>query len=152
MHQIARAGEVVVALLLWIGLGLPAHAAPFSTGCGAVPFKPIASPHAIDQNCAIDGVFDTQAHQAQNRAKNNFCASGDALTMSLDQFVELQSAVEQADVTFGARDLDRTQAASWNLSTRKCPSVWKGEVHEITSYNWCSAPGCAAVGALVLIR
>jgi hypothetical protein len=81
-----------------------ASGAAFQTGCGPLPFKSIQQPHPIDQTCGINGVFDTPEHKAQNRAKNNFCATGTLLTMSFEQFADLETAVVTAGVIFGARD------------------------------------------------
>jgi hypothetical protein len=98
--------RIIPALILFVGVLATASswAGSFSTSCGPLPFKPIAQAHPIDQSCGIDGVFDTAAHQAQNHAKNNFCAQGEPLTLSLDQFVDLQTAAEEAGVTFGGRN------------------------------------------------
>lgn len=101
-----RAHRFAPFSILWAFLALApsAWAGSFTTGCGPLPFNAIAQSHAVDQSCGINGVFDTPAHKAQNRAKNNFCAKGDPLTMSLDQFVDLQTAAEDAGITFGGRN------------------------------------------------
>jgi hypothetical protein len=97
-------GRLLLRPVLLASLAAPAYAEPFATGCGPLPFKPIAKPHAIDKSCGREGIADTPAHRAQNRAKNNFCASGAPLTLNLSQFADLQSAAETAGIVFGARD------------------------------------------------
>lgn len=101
MQSSCASRAVLLALLAFASM---AHAAPFGTGCGPIPFKAIAKAHAIDQICGRDGVADTPEHRAQNRAKNNFCAAGEPQSISLTQFVDLQGATEAAGVVFGARN------------------------------------------------
>lgn len=98
----ARALRFAFAALITVASA--AHAAQFATGCGPLPFKAIAKGRAIDKTCGRDGVFDTPEHRAQNRAKNNFCATGAPLTVSFAQFVDLQGAAETSGVVFGARN------------------------------------------------
>ena len=102
--------QLTLAVALAGLLSGPVAAANFNPGC-TLPFKPIQVKHPTidDGTCGLEGTFkkaaeDTPEHRAQNRAKNNFCASGDPLTLTFNDFEKLQTAAENAHVTFGARD------------------------------------------------
>lgn len=70
----------------------------FSPPCPSPSF-PSPNATSIDQLCGLGG---TGAEQPQNEAKNNFCASGDAEKMNIDQFTTLQTqAASTGGVTFG---------------------------------------------------
>ena len=73
---------------------------PFTPGC-AYPYADIAIAHSIDADCGTAGDATDGPNQAQNRAKNNFCAAGDAITVTSDDLVQLQAAAVAAKVPFG---------------------------------------------------
>lgn len=78
---------------------------PFTVGC-TLPFDGIKEEQDIDATCPAEGTGTTDAHRAQNRAKNNFCASGTPVLVTHLTMTRLQEAVEDADpdIPFGARD------------------------------------------------
>ena len=79
----------------------PASAADaFAPPC-TLPFEEIKKKHPIDASCPAEGDTDKEAHMAQNRAKNNFCASGAPATLTWQNFKALQKAAEDADIPFG---------------------------------------------------
>jgi hypothetical protein len=101
---------VPAALLLLVPLALPAslvaqEGEDFAPGC-PLPFASIAVQHPIDSGdarCGIEGKSAADdANHAQNRAKNNFCATGDAVTLTQDDFVKLQKAVDDAGIPSGS--------------------------------------------------
>lgn len=66
----------------------------FLPGC-ATSSLPFNERHDIDQKCPRSGdPSSSQASQAQNKAKTNLCAGGDAVTITDQTFRDLQSAVE----------------------------------------------------------
>jgi hypothetical protein len=71
----------------------PAAAEPaadkFQPGC-PLPFASIQEHHDIDARCDIDGDTNEAAHKAQNAAKNNFCATGTPIPITVASFVTLQ--------------------------------------------------------------
>jgi hypothetical protein len=99
---------VPAALLL---LALPAalyaqEGEDFVPGC-PLPFAAIAVQHPIDSagdaGCGIEGkAASDDPNHAQNRAKNNFCATGDAVTLTQDDFAKLQAAVDTAGIPSGS--------------------------------------------------
>jgi len=67
-----------------------------------LPFDSIKEAHPIDSSCGPNGVATAEAHRAQNRIKNNFCATGSPVRVTFNTFVRLQSAAEQKHVSFGS--------------------------------------------------
>src|SRR4030095_11468271 len=120
MKRIALLAPLVVALCLlvipWTSLSkeptVPALENAFVPDCPP-PF-PDVSPRPVDVSCGIEGVFDgnaTDAHRAQNRAKNSFCAKGSNGTVGADPILTtittydiLQQKVEEAGIDFGGSD------------------------------------------------
>jgi hypothetical protein len=101
---------LVPSVLLLHLLALPAALAAqegedFVPGCN-LPFAAIAVQHPIDSGdagCGIAGkAAADDANHAQNRAKNNFCAAGDPVTLTRDDFVKLQAAVDGAGIPYGS--------------------------------------------------
>src|ERR1700686_4659856 len=90
-------------LLLALPAAVTAREAPaFDPGC-PFPFAKIAVSHPIDGNCGIEGSkASDDANHAQNRAKNNFCAQGDPVAVTLADFVDLQTAVDKAGIPSGS--------------------------------------------------
>src|SRR5215813_13448966 len=88
--------DVILAILSWIVLvGAPAFAQDFEPGC-PIPFHDIQGSHDFDENCGIEGTKRnggqlSAAKKAENLAKNNFCASGQALPISMSTFLRLQT-------------------------------------------------------------
>jgi hypothetical protein len=69
--------------------------AQFDPGC-QLPFHEIQQSHEFDDSCGIEGTKRnggqlSAAKKAENLAKNNFCASGQALPISLATFLKLQA-------------------------------------------------------------
>jgi hypothetical protein len=98
---------LVLAALLAPLLALPAALAAqegekFDPGC-PLPFAAIAVARPIDSGCGIEGkAASDDANHAQNRAKNNFCATGDPVALTQDDFVKLQAAVDDAGIPYGS--------------------------------------------------
>jgi len=90
-----------VAAVFVLAFGIPiASAQGFDPGC-TVPFDAIKEHHPIDDSCSIEGVGASDAHLAQNRAKNNFCAAA-PIRISYNSFLRLQRGAEQKDIPFGS--------------------------------------------------
>jgi hypothetical protein len=81
----------------------------FSPGCSnpSYPVPAPVKPPGIDAKCGIMGTGTTEANQ--NRAKNNFCATGEAEQLVIADFARLQAQVEKnpgipfGDVPSGTR-------------------------------------------------
>jgi hypothetical protein len=74
----------------------------FLPGC-ELPFGDIAgSELAIDATCPIEGVGSSEAHLAQNRSKNNFCAPGPVVSLKLGDFERLQDFADQSGIPHGS--------------------------------------------------
>jgi hypothetical protein len=76
---------------------------PFVAGC-AYPFADIAVEHSIDADCGAFGDATDGPNQAQNLAKNNFCAAGSAITVAANDLVQLQDAAVKAKIPSGSHD------------------------------------------------
>lgn len=99
---------LIPAALLLVLLALPAslvaqEGEDFVPGC-AFPFTAVQHPiDSGDAKCGIEGrSASDDANHAQNRAKNNFCATGDPVTLVQDDFVKLQKAVQDAGIPSGS--------------------------------------------------
>src|ERR1700687_3675504 len=88
-----------LASLLLFALRAAGH--PADQTC-PLPFAAIAQHHPIDDSCQPAGNAQNPAQEAQNRAKNNFCASGDPATVTVVSFRKLQAAATTAGVSFGS--------------------------------------------------
>ena len=88
------------ALLAFLGIaglaiGRPAPAEDFQPGC-TLPFDQIKSENLkIDAQCGIEGAGGSDEKVAENRAKNNFCATGSAASLSFVSFKKLQQKTDE---------------------------------------------------------
>jgi hypothetical protein len=67
-----------------------------------VPFDKIKAAHQIDDACPAEGTGKSPAQQAQNTAKNNFCATGTPAEVTAVSFRKLQAKAKAASITFGS--------------------------------------------------
>ena len=65
-----------------------------------LPYKEIKGTDPL-ASCATHGNATKPEQQAQNRAKNNLCATGTPINLTFQHFVKLQKAAEKAGITFG---------------------------------------------------
>lgn len=71
----------------------------------ALPFKSIQESREIDNKCGIEGKSTgTDKQHAQNRMKNNFCATGNPVNVTFDDLINLQLAAKTKGITFGSDD------------------------------------------------
>src|SRR5437763_11676975 len=101
--QAMRLGLFTIAIACWIGFTAYASAERFPTEC-SFPKAASGRLQKVDRQCGLRGAPGTDAHRAQNAAKNNFCAEGPTVDLTRGHFEQLQSAAEQTGVEFGARD------------------------------------------------
>lgn len=72
----------------------------FAPTCN-LPFQAIARTHPIDKTCGIQGNTKSVTARAQNRAKNNLCATGTAIPVTMADLRSLQNVVGEAGIPFG---------------------------------------------------
>jgi hypothetical protein len=93
------AGSFIILLSTMTAVSIT-HADTFVPGC-TVPFSSIATNAPIDSQCGKEGgAFgasdpDTPPHRAQNRAKNNLCATGAASRVTAVTMKQLQQVTNQ---------------------------------------------------------
>jgi hypothetical protein len=97
--------SAVVCLAFLIGnvLGAALQSTAFKPTCKKpnYPSPAPAKAPAIDSECGLQG-SGTGAEGAQNAAKNNFCASGPAKAITINDLIALQQMVEaDASINFG---------------------------------------------------
>src|SRR5574337_461918 len=93
---------LAAALLLALSSDVArAQAFTLPPGC-TLPFDAIKHAHSIDQTCSPEGSATSAPQAAQNRAKNDFCATGGPVRVTLNTFVQLQTAAEDAGIPFGS--------------------------------------------------
>ena len=96
----------------------------FNTDC-QLPFEAIKQQHPIDGQCPAGGYSalhgGEQMHILQNLAKNNFCITGAPVAISYNDFVNLQTAVNQMkDLAWGSGSrmpTDRTPLQNLKLKS-----------------------------------
>src|SRR4051794_10459853 len=76
-----------------------AQQGPFQLSCSTLPFQTIKKDRPIDNVCDRAGDATTAPNQAQNRAKNQFCASGTPAYTTFFTFKQLQSKTAAAGIT-----------------------------------------------------
>jgi hypothetical protein len=122
-------------LVILVAFARPVGAQPFAPGC-SLPFEGIKGTDPdggllpIDEKCGIEG--DTKAaavHQLQNKAKNNFCAPGVPVTVTMATFKKLQKAADDAELPHGGNNLpdDRNILADLVTATSHGKSSKVGE-------------------------
>lgn len=98
------------AILLSPPRSTAAGSQKFEPGCAALPFETIKLAHPIDQTCPAGGIdagpSGNAPHRLQNEAKNDFCATGAAQSVTIDAFHHLQTIVNNM------KDLPWGEAAS----------------------------------------
>src|ERR1051325_1642875 len=110
-----KLAAVVVATSLF---AIPASAQKFKPGCD-LPRRlaDIAESHEIDDICAIDGPSNSsKAKKAESAAKNNFCATGDPVTITVATFKALQRKVDAGGKGFGKGE-DRSELHDLHTTT-----------------------------------
>src|SRR5262249_40971588 len=94
---------ILIGVLFCMGVSQQARAEKFEIQCD-FPKAASGKVQRVDRQCGVRGVGDTDAHLAQNTAKNNFCAQAPIATLTRDDFVKLQDAAAAAGVRFGSRE------------------------------------------------
>src|SRR3990170_4242064 len=102
------AGFVAFALVSFVNSTHPVYSAPahaFEPGC-PIPYASIAQHRAIDDACDRFGESATyqpssQAHRQSNAAKNNLCAVGPAVPLTIADFRALMQAADDAGIPYG---------------------------------------------------
>src|SRR3990170_2295987 len=94
-------------------LSAPSHA--FEPGC-PIPYASIAKHRPIDDACNRFGESashepSTQKHRDSNAAKNNLCATGPGIPMTIADFRSLMDAVKDREIKHGSGRLpdDRSE-------------------------------------------
>jgi hypothetical protein len=116
-----------VVLLTGVLLVCPALAQSpgvFAPEC-SVPFSKIAVEREIDHACGPAGSASKDAVKQQNIMKNNFCATGVPIDLTLRDFKELQITVDELGISHGRRGLpiERIPLAT----VAKIGAEWYGE-------------------------
>ncbi len=101
-------GLAALALIAFVNSTHPVFSAPshaFEPGC-PIPYASITQHRPIDDACNRFGESATyqpssQAHRQTNAAKNNLCAVGPAIPLTIADFRALMQAAEDAGVPFG---------------------------------------------------
>src|SRR2546422_478003 len=85
----------LISLPAALVVGPPALGQPFVPGC-ILPFHDIQGEDLkIDEKCDVDGDATTPKKTAENQAKNNFCATGQAAPLTFVSFRNLQRKSDQ---------------------------------------------------------
>jgi hypothetical protein len=85
--------------VLLVLTGTPFAQDKFTPAC---PLEAINQKRPIDAQCGPDGkAGQSQATTAQNSAKNDLCAPGPAVPVTISIFDDLQQAAEEKEISFG---------------------------------------------------
>lgn len=117
-----------------------------------LPFDRLKARHPIDDSCGEEGSSAPDTPQAaQNTAKNDFCASSSPVTLTFQDFIDLQNAAQAAHVSFGSdRQLpkDRTPLASL-LTVPGAGAVGEGSVVRLAAFVINAHPSNVSSGETV---
>lgn len=94
-------GAVAGGLILAALISSITEASGFKPPC-QLPFDSLKVKHPIDEDCAAVGSATSESQKDQNRAKNNFCASGVPIRVTYLTFQRLQERTEEREVPFGS--------------------------------------------------
>jgi len=72
----------------------------FDSTCN--PFGAASVPHGVDNTCSMIGDAAGDGDKAQNRLKNNLCATGTAREITIEDLTALQKAVDATGVDYGS--------------------------------------------------
>lgn len=101
---------------------------PFKPGC-KLPFAAIEERHPVDDDCAAEGDATKDDHQAQNKAKNNFCGTNKPIPVTMSTFVQLQRKAEEEDIPFGGPNkLPPDRSVLYNLLSTSQGKLGEGTV------------------------
>jgi hypothetical protein len=102
----------------------PSSQGPFSPACSNPSFpQPSAKTSlGIDAQCGVAGSGGAEAEQ--NKAKNNFCASGTPESIVIDDLINLQKKVEQDNsINFGDKDATVIKAGKKVVIRKRGPTA-----------------------------
>lgn len=101
--RVARLAVVPALFVGFLASAASVQAADqFQSPC-TLPFAAIAEEREIDGTCGSAGDAASGPHAAQNRAKNNFCATGLPIPVAYTTFKALQRAVDKAtNIPYGS--------------------------------------------------
>jgi len=103
-------------------------------GC-TLPFDSIKESHPIDGTCGPEGKTQDASNQAQNRAKNNFCATGDPIRVTFSTFLRLQQAAQDQNIPFGSGlNLPPDRTVLKDLATVGGTKIGEGTVVRIVAF------------------
>ncbi len=80
----------------------------FESACN--PFGKAALPHPADNTCGITGDAKTDGDKAQDRQKNNLCATGSPRPITIKDLTALQEAVDATKVDYGGEHGSKAHA------------------------------------------
>jgi hypothetical protein len=114
----------LAAVIAFLVTGTVAGQSGFVPGCAAPSF-PAPGPTGIDQGCPIEGSGGAEA--GQNTAKNNFCAGGPPVPITVDDLVTLQTNVQSDKrINFG-NDRDHPLSNAPGPAANRTPLRTLGE-------------------------
>jgi len=105
---------ISVVLLIFAGT-VSAMQNGFTPGCSLDAIK---KKRPIDAQCGPEGEGDA-ANRKQNSAKNNLCASGTAIPITISVFDDLQQAAEEKEMPFGNQHIPHHVALPEDRSVLK---------------------------------
>src|SRR3990170_1045281 len=151
------AGFVALALVSFVNSTHPVYSAPahaFEPGC-PIPYASIAQHRPIDDACDRFGESSTyqpsnQAHRQANAAKNNLCAVGPGVPMTIADFRALMQAAEDAGVPFGQGRLPPDRSVLRDLLTKEIggTTVLVGEGKQLIFVGYVAGASYAQRGAV----
>lgn len=120
----------IAASLALAAIGLSAHADSLKPKC-SLPFAKIAVKQPIDAKCGMSG--DAKGALAQqDMAKNNFCATGKAFTLTFADYAPLQAAAEKKLGAHYSPPADRSVLK--DLVTLRGTKIGEGDVVRISAF------------------
>lgn len=119
--------SALILAVLFLPLTAWATSFRFNPGC-PVPYEAIKQAHPIDEACNLSGESEeyapsSKAQRRANEAKNELCAPGPPVLLTIKDFERLQGRVEDEGIDFGPFKHPKDRSALRNLY----PSTVNGE-------------------------
>jgi hypothetical protein len=137
MNNLAR-----LALFPILVCAVPAFAEDaFKPQC-KLPYAAIAKKNAIDVTCPPEGRPSSSAHASEYRAKNNLCAAGPAVVVTLADIIAMQKAAEDAGIPIGDRNTPVPDRAKLKdiFTTHSGKKIGEGDLVRVVVYVTGAAP------------
>lgn len=129
----ARTLLPLVAILYLASTAIAQLNTPFVPGC-TLPFEAIAVKRGIDLSCGRKGSAGSLGGQRQNEAKNEFCAPGPLIDVTIADLKAMQRKVEEIKFPFGEGQPPEDRGPLAKIYEKDGQKIGEGSLVRLTAY------------------